>query len=236
MVAHEGVPLFAQAKSVLEVSATSEHWLNKGHSHGDGLRRIPARTADDSLPTSNDTHDGIIAAHVNRPVVQQENICDRAESFKGFGIVERDGLVAHITAGHNQRQTTLVEQQVVQRRVWQHYAEATLARCHLRGDWVGFALTQQNDRPLVRENETFFRRINTRDLPNSIEIERHEGEGFIFALFALTQAADSFVVARAASEVIAAQSFDCQNLASFEEAGGENKSFIAKSFGLAGSF
>src|SRR5882757_11190726 len=49
MVAHEGMALFTQAKSVLEMSAARENRLHEGLGHENGLRRIAARAADDQF-------------------------------------------------------------------------------------------------------------------------------------------------------------------------------------------
>src|SRR5215813_4956467 len=102
MVAHESVTLFAQAKSVLEVSAAREHGLNEGHCHGDGPRRIAARTADQQFLFADGLRHRIVTAHVSLSVMNQEVLSDLTEPPERIVVLVSDGLFAHVTAGHYQ--------------------------------------------------------------------------------------------------------------------------------------
>ncbi len=73
---------------------------------------------------------GVVGARLDRPVVEQEQVGDRAQSLERVLVGERDRIVGDVPARHHQRVDAvageprqIVEQQVVQRRRGEHHAE-----------------------------------------------------------------------------------------------------------------
>ena len=80
-------------------------------------------------------------------IVQQEVIGERVEARPGVLIAAHDGFFAHVAAGHDQGIERLVEEQMVERGIRQHEAEARVSGSDTRGDSRLFAARQENDGP-----------------------------------------------------------------------------------------
>src|SRR5437660_2603764 len=102
MMAHEGVALFAQAKSVLEMSAAREDRLNEANCDGDGLRRIAPRAADRQFLFADDPRHRIVAAHMNLSIMNQEILSDLTKSAQRIFVLVCNGLFTEVSAGHHQ--------------------------------------------------------------------------------------------------------------------------------------
>jgi len=68
-------------------------------------------------------HNGIVAAQINIAVMYKQVIRDVSKPCKGIVVVDGDGFIALVTAGHNKSCESLVQDQVMQRRVRQHHTE-----------------------------------------------------------------------------------------------------------------
>ncbi|CAN5655159.1 hypothetical protein BH20ACT2_BH20ACT2_15920 [soil metagenome] len=53
--------------------------------------------------TGNGSHDRVVAANVDGPVVGEDGVDQRAEAGAGVVVLVSDGLVAHVAAGQQQR-------------------------------------------------------------------------------------------------------------------------------------
>ena len=102
----------------------------------DGTRHVAAGAADGTRLARDHAEDRVVAALQDLAVVMQEAVGDLREALLRIVDVRRDGLLAHIAAGHHQRVAVAVEQEVVQGRVRQHHAERGVAERHRRRDAV----------------------------------------------------------------------------------------------------
>jgi len=124
VLADEGVRVAGQAKGVLQLRTSRQQRRGlEGQRHRVG--RVAARATQGQHAALAGADDGIIAADVNGPVVQQEGVGQRAEPGQRVVVVGGDWLLAEVAAGHDQggrEAGRLLQQQVVQRRVGQHHA------------------------------------------------------------------------------------------------------------------
>ena len=71
---------------------------------------------------------------VDRAVVEQERVGDRAEPLQRFVVAVGDRLVGDVARGQHQRLAGVGEEQVVQGRVREHHSEVGAAGRDRRGD------------------------------------------------------------------------------------------------------
>ena len=91
-----------------------------------------AAAAQKLRPAAHDLHDRVVERSRDAPVVIQEQVGDGAEPLpRGLG-PGAQRLVAEVAAGGDQRPPDREQEQVVQRRVGQHHAEARERRRHAR--------------------------------------------------------------------------------------------------------
>ena len=80
-------------------------------------------------------HDRVVAADVDRPVVGEQAVDQRAQPGRGVVVVVGDRLVAEVAARHHERSADAGQQQVVERRVRQEHAEVGQARARPHRRW-----------------------------------------------------------------------------------------------------
>src|ERR687893_612786 len=66
-------------------------------------------------------HHAVVGAHVYGSVVDQEVVGDDPDLLKGLLVSVGYGLVGVVAAGHHERYPGVVQEQMVQRGVGQHY-------------------------------------------------------------------------------------------------------------------
>ena len=132
--AHEGVRPARQTDGALELGAAGQDGPRlERQPHRE--RRVAARTPDRQLAPRREAGHRVVAADVDRPVVEQEGVGDPAEPRERVGVVGGDGLLAPVAARHHERleaRRRPPEEQVVQRRVRKHHAEPAEPRRHRR--------------------------------------------------------------------------------------------------------
>ena len=165
----------------------------------------------------------VVAPDVDRPVVEQECVGDVREPAEGVGIVRRDGLLAPVPAGHDQRRESpvwRVEQQVMQRGVRQHHAEPPQARGHRGRDSAGRARPKEHDGPRRRgEQPPLLGRDHAQPL-GVPQIGHHDGQRLALAPLALPQPAHRRFAGRVAREVKAADALDGHDAPAREQSAG----------------
>src|SRR6266404_5921766 len=220
MMAHEGVALFAQAKSVLEMSAAREDRLNEANCDGDGLRRIAPRAADQQFLFADDPRHRIVAAHMNLPIMNQEVFSDLTESAQRIVVFVSDGLFTQISAGHHQGNARIRKQQMMQRRIRQHQAKISLAGSDCFGYLNFMALAQEHDGTRVRAQQYFVLIRYQAELLDRFQIRSHDSKRLILAMFLRPQPPHCIMIERITGEVIATESFHCQNDTLLQQARG----------------
>ena len=160
--AEHDLPAQAQADRILQVPAAAAGPAMLPVA-GHGGCSVPA-----SAGVKHDRHRGIAPgaaenlksvrpnlAHriVHRPhdgaIVDQEYVGDLPQSLQGVRQIDGHRLLAHVSAGADERLVQGVHEQMVQRRIREHYAQVGIARRHgLRDGWrCGQSLPpQQHDR------------------------------------------------------------------------------------------
>jgi hypothetical protein len=152
--------------------------------------------------------------------VEQELVGQRGEAPRLF-VAAHDGLFAHVAAGHYEGfEGARFEEEMVQRGVGQHDAEAGIARRDTWSDRGGdtriAAAGQQNDGPARIGEQGAVRIVENRDPFGRRGIAHHDGEGLAAAALALAQEIHCCVARRVAGEVKAAEAFDREDRALFQ--------------------
>src|SRR5215813_355670 len=133
VLAQENVPAADERKDVLELTTAGQDRLGSLVGEWYRQRHVASRAAQKDRALFDASGDGIVAAHLDRAIVSQEDIRDTAEPVHGVPILERDGLVAAVPARHDQRAADPLKEQMLERRVWQHQAEVAQPRSHFLG-------------------------------------------------------------------------------------------------------
>ena len=124
------------AHCVLEMPADGEHDARHGQRERDCLRHISTSAAHLPCAARDDSHDAVVASHRNVSIMREKEIRDVAERSNRTCRVRDNGFAAAIAARHHQRSLERGEQQMMQRRGWQHHAEHGVVgrqRCGDRG-------------------------------------------------------------------------------------------------------
>jgi len=119
------------------------------------------------------SHDGIISAHVDSAIVQQEVVSNPAELSQGNGVRKADRFVRDVAAGHYQRLFETSQEKLMQRRIRQHEAEVVNSRSYGGGDPTVFPSLQQHNRSLQRAQQRCFGNSNIAVFADYIQRGRH---------------------------------------------------------------
>jgi len=121
-VADKGVAVPCQAKRILKLRACTQNWfLCPRNLHL--TRRVAPRAAHKVRLITQRCYHGIIHTHMDRAVLHQEGVRERSEPLTGLLVPVSQRLLAQVSAGHHQyiRKAWLrLEQEQMQRRVWEH--------------------------------------------------------------------------------------------------------------------
>ncbi len=168
-----------EAEGALELGADGEDW-RRGGDRQPGRR--PRRVAARAPQREGRAHDRVLAAAVDRAVVAEEGVGDRAEPLACLGVVEGDRLVAHVAAGHHERPREPGAQQVVERGVGEHHPEPRGRGRDPARERRPLAPAQQHDRPARRAWRSS--RLALAELGEQLRLSRHERERLFIALLA----------------------------------------------------
>ena len=157
----------------------------------------------------------VVARDVDGPVVQQPRVGDGRQSLPGVLVLEADGLVGQVAAGHHQdagrrggRVRHRLKEEMVQRCVRQEHADPGIARGHQRGDGGPGPLLEQHDRARRTRQVGLFPRVEAGHDTGGVEVGHHHGEGLVPAVLAPAQPLDRGVAGGVAGQVVPAQSLD----------------------------
>ncbi len=126
VMARHDVLLARHGHRALELGAHGEDRTGRGTREANGGRRQAPRPTEHLDPPGDGPHHRVVAADVDRTVVGEQSVDQRAESLDRVLVGVGDGLVAQVAAGHHERTSDGREQEVVQRGVREH--EPQLAR------------------------------------------------------------------------------------------------------------
>ena len=202
----EGLAFARDAERGLELGPGGEDRPRRGHREGQRARHVAARPPE----RERDTHDGVLAAAVDRPVVGEEGVGDARQALLGLGVLMGDWLVGAVSARQHERPSEVRGEEVVERRVGKHQAEPWDTGCDRRGHGRVRPAPDQDDGPLARTQQPFFLGPDVRQ---QLGPEGHERERLVLAVLAAAQQRDGLFVRCVAGEVIAAQALDCEDLA-----------------------
>jgi hypothetical protein len=155
-----------------------------------------------------DTDDRVIDARQDLAVVEQEDVCDPAETPERLVVTHGDWLVAQIAARHNERATHGIEEEMMERCVGEHHAHPVEAGRHRPGDVVLAVLRQQYNRMLGRDQQSRFNRRHRGDEAHLLDGTDHDGQRLGVPVLALAKAPDSGVARCIAREVESADAAD----------------------------
>ncbi len=176
----------------------------------DRLRSISPRTAYQTLRAVHDSCHRVVAANVDRAVVNQEQVGDPLQAIESVAVVNGDGLVRPIAAGHDERNATNgFEQKVVERCVREHDAECGVSGGDPLCDARTGSLVQQHDGSPGRREQRLFGRGCPAVRPRRFNIANHDGKGFFIAVFPLPKRRDCGFRTCIAGEMKAAEAFEC---------------------------
>src|SRR5215470_12858771 len=133
MLAEEHVPTPDEGKHALELTAAGQNRLRRLVAEGDRQRHVAPRAAQDERRTVNASGDRVIAPHLDRTFVNQEEIRNATQPSYGVAVLVGDRLVAPVATGHDQWTIDALEEQLLQRCVRQHQAEMAELRGHALG-------------------------------------------------------------------------------------------------------
>ena len=234
-MAHPGALPLGQAEGALELGAARQQRPRGSASmQGEARRDIAPRAAQEGGPPrpghSGHPHDAVVGARLDRAVVHEEEIGDRAQARAGIGIVEGDRLVGHVATGHHQRRAGITEQQVVQGGVGEHHAELRSTGRHRSGHRKTEAVRPaggEHDRPLGRGEQVPFGVAQRHQALRFGDAGDHQRERLVLAVLARAQRGHHRLVVGAAREVIPADALDGENRAVAQRGRGRGHRVIA---------
>ena len=103
MMAHESVPPPAQRKGSFQLAAHGQHRLLGRRTASDRPRRVTARTPQRQLGAVHHPRHRIVAADMDRPIVEQKQIGNAGQAFHGIGVIDGNRFIGTVAAGHHQR-------------------------------------------------------------------------------------------------------------------------------------
>ena len=213
----ERAPPPGQADGALHLRAEPEDRARHREPQRHRLRRVPPRAAHRQFGAAVQPDHRVLGAHVDRPVVGEEPVHQRAEPGRRVGVVHHDRLVGEVPAGQDERHPELGGEQVVQRGVGEHDAEVAVAGRDGIGDGRPGPAAQQRDRPAPRREHGRRRRADDDELRGVREVGRHHRERLLLAVLARPQAGHRGVVVGPGREVVAADPLDREHRAVTQE-------------------
>ena len=101
VLAEEGVPALGEAERALQLGARRQR-SGPVALQNDRERDVPARPAQNAFPAGHDARDGVVAAGVNPPVMDEEGIRDSLQPLDGLIVGDADRLVREVRACHHE--------------------------------------------------------------------------------------------------------------------------------------
>jgi len=190
VLAEKSFPTADDADGVFEFAANRQDGLRFAFD-GDGNRNETTRAAELLGEAGGDADDGIVAATEYFTIVDEESVGDAVKALDGFLIVDGDGFLAEVAAGHDQGvEFAAGEQEVMERGVGKKDAEEAVARGNAGGK-DGFATSgKQDDGSLDGEQLFFGKIVEGAEAFGNFQARDHDGEWFFDAMLAFAELCD----------------------------------------------
>ncbi len=148
--------------------------------------------------------------------MQQQRIGNGAQPGAGFCIAKAYGFVAVVAAGHDQGDYfRLVEKQMMQWRVGQHYAQPAVTTGHRSGQLIfpaGGNFLQQDNGSFGSAEQIGFRLVEMNKLTSLIKVSDHHRQRFGLPVLPLSQQTNRIFIAGIHRQMKSAQTLDRQDL------------------------
>src|SRR5215217_3569517 len=177
----------------------------EGSGQSEGSGGVAARATDRVRYTSGCPNYGVVGAHVDLTVVDEEVVGDLTQLIEGLLVPVGYGLVRVVAAGHDERDASVAKQQVVQRRVGEHHAQSLLTRGDRFGNTIVFPTLHEHYGMGGRGEQFFLFRRDVADPSYLREVAGHEGEGLVLADLAGPQGPHRLLVEGVARQMIATE-------------------------------
>ena len=221
-----GVGASGEGEDGLHLAADGEQ-RRRVEGQGDGKRDVAAGAADELGLAGDDGGDGVVSALEDFAIVEEEAVGDAVEAGAGFVVVDTDGLVGEVGAGHDEGGEAAVgKEQVVERRVGEEKAEPRDAGGDGWGDGIGCraagvsCAAEEDDGALDGGEDVDFLRAELAEGAGGCEVANHDGEGLAGAVLSLAEAVNGSLIGGVDGEVEAADAFDGEDLSVGEAADG----------------
>ena len=135
---------------VLQLCADGEHVAARLDRKGERFGGVAAGAPECLQPAVRRSHDRVVAANEDRPVVSQHAIDERAEPLDGVVVQVGDGIVGEVAARHDEGAPDSAHQQMVQWRIGQHDSELGQARGNPLSESGARCSRCEHDRPPSR--------------------------------------------------------------------------------------
>ena len=171
---------------------------------------VPARAPHEQRPPArHHSRNRVVGAGLDRAVVDEQQVGDRAQPLHGVLVAVGDRLVGHVAAGHHERAgAEVAQQQVVKRRVREHHAKLHGAGGNRLGDRGLCPARGEHDRPLRTAQQRAFSVPEIHEAFRLAKRPDHQRKRLVLAMLARPQRADRGLVVCPAGEVIPADPLD----------------------------
>ena len=208
VLAGKNIASLGQAEAGLLLRSAGQNALQRPF-HPQGKGHIAPGAAGGILLTFQHPAEGIVAAGLDLPVMEQKAVGNAPQFVQGLGIFEKNGRIRQVGAGHDQHIQVVPKQQVMQRRIGQHHAQTAVFAEVVQ---PRLPLLQQHNGPAKAGENLLLRFRQAADAPDTVHIPAHEGKGLLIPLLSPAQLFDQGFVIAAAGQVHAAQSLDRDDL------------------------
>src|SRR3984957_14812039 len=147
-------------------------------------------------------------------------VCDPSQTFPGVIVVVADRLVTQVAARHDERKWRTgrragngSEQQGGERRERQKTPAERIARSNGRREWTRQKSAQQHHWSLRSRQDALLFCTDLGDTSRTKKVSHHDGEGFVRTILPASQFVDRLIAQGVASQVVAADPFDSDDLA-----------------------
>ena len=225
VLAGKNIAAFGETEAGLLLRPAGQNALQRPF-HPQGKGHIAPGAAGGILLPFQHPAEGIVAAGLDLPVMEQKAVGNAPQFVQGLGVFEKNGRVRQVGAGHDQHIQVVPKQQVMQRRIGQHHAQTAVFAEVVQ---PRLPLLQQHNGPAKAGENLLLRFRQAADAPDTVHIPAHEGKGLFIPLLSPAQLSDQGLLITAAGQMHPAQALDRNDLPFFQR-------FPCQLYAVAGTF
>ena len=174
------------AEGALELGSAGQQ-RRRLHRQRDARGHVAARAAHEQRPAPGRAHHGVVGAHVDLPVVRQEQVRDPVEPLARLAVLVGDRLVGHVGARHHERGATSASS-----RWWSgEYGSITPRSAEAGATDSATARAgpppRDHDRALAALDQQLVGGRELHQLARRLQARRHQGERPVLAALARAQ-------------------------------------------------